>query len=149
MYILSYLVYWTTSYWIIWFALLFDLSEPNRQTSVSGLTSNDSENWRSDFYCTRIFTVTYFLGNIGLLSVNISGVDTITASRMDLYCCWSSNFPRLFYNLFIFPDIYVHILHCYFRLFNSNSDHMLFQSFGPKQTFNNDTLILKWLNLNN
>ena len=54
------------------------------------------------FSCTRIFTVTDWLGDIGLMAVNNSWLETIYASRMDFYCCWSSYFSSDLYNFLMF-----------------------------------------------
>ena len=65
-------------------ALCFDLAAHNMHTEVLCLTSNASKNWRSYFLALEFFTVAYWLGEIGLLSVPPSGVDKIYSSRMAL-----------------------------------------------------------------
>ena len=67
--ILSYLV-----------ALRLDLAAQNLQTSVLGLTSNVSKNWHSGFIALGFYTVTDWLGDIGLLSENLSGLEAIADS---------------------------------------------------------------------
>ena len=42
------------------------------------------------------------MGDIGLLSVNPSGVETISASIIYLNCFWLSHLPACLYNLFVF-----------------------------------------------
>ena len=42
------------------------------------------------------------MGDIVLLSVNPSVVETIAASRMYFNCCWSSHLPACLYNLLMF-----------------------------------------------
>ena len=83
-------------------AFWFDLEAKNLQTSVLGLTSNDSKNQLSGFIALLFFTVTYWLDGIGLLPVKTSGVETITASITDLYCCWLSHFQAVLCNILIF-----------------------------------------------
>ena len=66
------------------------------------LTSNNSVNRRSGFLALGFLEVTKGPCDIGLLSVNISGVENISASIIDLYCYWSSYLPGDLYNLLIF-----------------------------------------------
>ena len=61
-----------------------------------------SKNWWSDFLALGFFTVTDLLGYIGMLSLNPSIVETIVASIMAFYCCWSSHFPEDLYIFLIF-----------------------------------------------
>ena len=68
------------------------------------------------FYCTRIFTVTYGPGDIGMFTVNTSGVETMVDSIIALYFCWKLHLSADFYNLVMFSDIYVHIFHCYLKI---------------------------------
>ena len=42
------------------------------------------------------------MGDVGMLSVNSSGVETISASRIYLNCCWSPNLPANLYNILMF-----------------------------------------------
>ena len=65
-------------------ALRFDLAAHDLRTSVFGLMSNISENWRSNFLALCYFTRIYGPYEIGLLSVNTYGVDTVVASIIAL-----------------------------------------------------------------
>ena len=65
--------------------LRFYLASPNLWTAVLCLTSNASKNRKSNFLALGFFTVTDWLGSIGLLLVNPSGVETIAASKITLY----------------------------------------------------------------
>ena len=67
-------------------AFHFDLTAHILRTEVFGLTSNASEKRRS-FIELGFYAIVYWLGDIGLLSVNILGVETIDTSVMALYCC--------------------------------------------------------------
>ena len=57
---------------------------------------------------TEWFTFTWVLsgsdwsGDIGILSVNYSGVETIEASKIVLYCCLSSHLPADLFNFLMF-----------------------------------------------
>ena len=51
-------------------ALSFDLAAQNLLTAVLGLIFNVSKNGRSDFLALGFFSVTDWLGDIGLLSIN-------------------------------------------------------------------------------
>ena len=66
-------------------AFRFYLSVQNLRTAVFGFTSNVYENWRSDFLALGCLTGTEKPDYIGLLSVNISVVDTMAAWRIALY----------------------------------------------------------------
>ena len=68
-------------------ALRFDLAAPIRRKAVLFLTSKTSVNIRSDFLALGFLTVTVSTCDIGLFSVNISGVDKIASSITALYCC--------------------------------------------------------------
>ena len=68
-------------------AFRFYLEAPTWQMEFLFLTSNNLVNRWSNFLELRFFTVTEGPGDIGLLSVNILGVETIYASRIALYCC--------------------------------------------------------------
>ena len=100
--------------------LVLGVEAQTLRTAVLVLTSNVYKNWKSGFIALGFFTVTYWIGGIGLLSVNPSGVDTIDASIMAFYCWLSYHFQADLYNFLIFPR---HIL------VDSNGDHMLFQPF--------------------
>ena len=47
-------------------------------------------------------TVTEGPGEIGMFSVNLSGVVTISTSLITLYCCQFSHFQEYLYDLLIF-----------------------------------------------
>ena len=65
--------------------LRFDLAAPTRHTEVFFLIFDTLVNIGGYFVVMGLFTVTEGQGGIGLFSVNISAVDTIDASIMDLY----------------------------------------------------------------
>ena len=67
--------------------LRFDLSAPTWRVAVFFLTSKNLVNRQRYFLALGFLTVTESLGDIGMLSVNTSGVDTIDALIIDLYCC--------------------------------------------------------------
>ena len=56
----------------------------------------------SDFLAPGFLTGVGFMGDTGLLSVNLSGVETIAASIIYLNYCWLSHLPVCLYNLLIF-----------------------------------------------
>ena len=56
----------------------------------------------SDFLALGFLSVGGFMGDLGLLSVNPSGVETIAASRVSLNGCWSSYLPACWYNFLMF-----------------------------------------------
>ena len=90
-------------------------------TAVFCFVSNTSEIWRSYFLAIGLFTGTYMIIYIGMLSVISSGVYNISASIITLYCCLSSHFPEYLYNFLIF---YRHI--CSYReLLLNNWSNML------------------------
>ena len=68
-------------------ALRFDLDAPNLRTAVLCLTYNASVNLRSGFLALGFLVDTDGLGVIRLLLVHPSGVDTISTSIIDFYCC--------------------------------------------------------------
>ena len=82
--------------------LRFDLAAPTRHTAVFFLTFNTLVNIGSYFIVMGLFTVTEVQGDIGLFSVNISAVDTIDASRIDLYWFLSSHLPADLYIFLVF-----------------------------------------------
>ena len=67
-------------------------SDPTRQISVLFLTSNMLVNKRSGFL-ELVFYVVWFKVKPGLPSVIYFGVESIAASRISLYCFWSSHLP--------------------------------------------------------
>ena len=70
------------------------LSEPNLWTEVFCLTPNTSENWRSNFLEIDLFTGTDFFSDIGIFALSLSGVETIPASIIALYCHWLPHLPE-------------------------------------------------------
>ena len=83
--------------------LCFALAGPNLQTAVLCLTSHVSENWRSYFLALGLLLDTYGFGVPGILLVHTTGVETIDASIIALYCCRFSRLPAVLYNFLIFP----------------------------------------------
>ena len=65
----------------------FYLAEQNRWKAVFGLTSNVSVNWQINLLVLGCFTGKDGTYDIGLLSENPSGVDTMADSRIALYFC--------------------------------------------------------------
>ena len=65
-------------------ALRFDLAAPTCRKYF--FTSKTSVNRRSDFLALHFLTIMGGPGNTGLLSVNISGAETIGASKIALNC---------------------------------------------------------------
>ena len=56
----------------------------------------------SDFLALCFLTVVGEMGDLELLSVNHSAVETIEASIISLNCCWSSHLPSCLYNFLMF-----------------------------------------------
>ena len=81
----------------LWFSSIYI-----RSKEVFGLMSNVSVNWRSDFLTKYCFAGTDCPDDIGLFSLNSSGVDTMLASIIDLYFCLSSHFSDNLYNFLMF-----------------------------------------------
>ena len=67
-----------------WLALRFSRSN---STESSFFTSKMLVNRQSDFWARGFLTGVNVVGDIGLLSVNASGVETIESSRISLNCC--------------------------------------------------------------
>ena len=59
-------------------------------------------NRHSDFQALGFLTGVDVMGDIGLLLVNISGVETIEASRIYLNCFWMSHLPACLCNFLMF-----------------------------------------------
>ena len=59
-------------------------------------------NIQSDFRALGVLTGDDVMGDIGLLLVNPSGVETISASRISLNCCWLSHLPFCLYKFLMF-----------------------------------------------
>ena len=72
-------------------------------------------NIHSDFLAPGFLTGDDVMGDIGMLSVNPSGVETISASRISLNCCWLLHLPACLYDFWFFQDISVHIYHLFLK----------------------------------
>ena len=68
-------------------ALRFDLEAPIRQTAVLFLTSKTSVNIWSDFLALGFLSFMEGPGDIRLLKVDISEVETNSTSLIALQCC--------------------------------------------------------------
>ena len=68
-------------------ALRFDLESHNLRTAVFGLKSNFVENLRSSFLYLGCLIDIDGPDHIGVFSGKPSGVDTMEASIIYLYCC--------------------------------------------------------------
>ena len=55
----------------------------------------------SDFIALIFLNGVGVMGDLGLLLVNPSGVETIATSIISLNCCWSSQFPACWYNFLV------------------------------------------------
>ena len=92
----------------------FDTAEPTQRLAVLFLTSNTSWNKQSGFIALEFLTVTEGLGDIVLLPVHISIVETIADSRIAFYCYWSSHLPADLNNYLKFSRnlcLYIALLH--------------------------------------
>ena len=56
----------------------------------------------SDYLAHGFLTGVGVIVDLGLLSVNPSGVETIAVSIISLNCCWSSHSPTYLYNFVMF-----------------------------------------------
>ena len=65
-------------------ALLLDLAAPTWRTLVLFLTSKTSVTRLSGFLALHFFTIMRGSGDIGMLSINLSGVETIYVSILAL-----------------------------------------------------------------
>ena len=83
-------------------AVHFDSVAHNIRTEVLILMSNASEKWWSDFIALGFLKITDWLGDIVLLSVNPSLLETIADLIMSLYYFWSTHFPEDLYNFLMF-----------------------------------------------
>ena len=83
-------------------AFRFYLAAPIRRTVVLFFTSKTSVNRRSDFLALRFLTIMGVPGVIGLLSVNLSVLETIQDSILALKCSLSLHFPEDLYNVLMF-----------------------------------------------
>ena len=68
-------------------ALRMDFSATKKRFAVLGLTSNMFLNKHSDFLALGILTGVDVIYTLGLLSVNPSGVDSISDYRISLRFC--------------------------------------------------------------
>ena len=131
-------------------ALCFYLSAPNLHKSVLCLISNALKNRQIDFLALNYFTVTYFLGDIWLLLVNPSGMETIAASVIALYCCWSLHLPAVLYKLLMLS---IHICSFITLLLNDWSNPMVTFCCLISSDCNNPLtmahFLIKWFNLRN
>ena len=69
------------------FALQFGLKCLNRLIAVLFFTYNMLVKRHSSFLALDSFNAICVMVNLGLLSVNPSGVETISASRISMNCC--------------------------------------------------------------
>ena len=83
----------------------FDSAAHNRQKSVFDLTYNGSENWRSNLLVIGCFTGSYGTYDIGMLSLNTSGVVTMADSIIFLVLLMIIIFANQFVYLLCFQDI--------------------------------------------
>ena len=67
--------------------LPLDFSATKRRLAVVGLTSNMFVNKQSDFLALGFLTGFYVICTLGLLSVTLSGVDSIAASIISSRFC--------------------------------------------------------------
>ena len=74
-------------------ALLMNFAATKQRLAVVGLTDNMFVNKQSDFLALGFFTGADGIGTLVLLSMNPSGVDSRSASRISLRFCWSSHLP--------------------------------------------------------
>ena len=84
---LFWILYHNTLYALI--VLRFDSAASTRRTAVFFLKTKTSVNRWSDFLALVFLKVTEGPGDIVLLSVNISGVKTIAATKTYIYWFWS------------------------------------------------------------
>ena len=113
--IIKRLLYLLIDFWIL-FSLLFqwlwyssgfiafslDLSAPTCWSAVFFFIPNMLVKTHSDFLALRFLTGVYVMGYMELLSVNPSGVETISASIISLNICWSSHLTAFLYNFLVF-----------------------------------------------
>ena len=87
-------------------ALRLDFSATKQRLAVLGWTSNMFVNKHSDFLALGFLTGNDVIFTLGLLSMNNSGVDSISAYRISLRFCWSSHLPACWY---IFLILFIHM----------------------------------------
>ena len=83
-------------------ALRFDLAALTRRIAILFFISNMLMKRHSDFSALGLLSVGGVMGDLGLLLVNPSRVETIANSRISLNCCWPSQPPACLYNLLMF-----------------------------------------------
>ena len=83
-------------------ALRFDLAAPTLQVVVLFFTSNMLVKSHSSFLALGLLTGVYVMGDMVLLLVHPSGVETIADSRISLNWCWLSHLPACLYNFLMF-----------------------------------------------
>ena len=103
-------------------SLCFDLSAPTRRTAVLFLKSKTSVNIWSDFLALIFLKIIRGPDDIGLLSVNLSGVDTSDTSRINLNWSWS---PYLTADVYSFLMFFRHICYHIAQFFNDGSIPMV------------------------
>ena len=74
-------------------ALRLDFAATKRCLAVSGVTASMLVNKNSDLLALRFLTGGDFIIKLGLLSVTLSGVDSIVSSIISLRFCRSSHLP--------------------------------------------------------
>ena len=95
------------------FSLRFDLSVHNLRTAVFCLSCNFVANWQGGFIALVCLIDTDVPDDIGFFLEKPLDVDTLEASIVALYCCWSSHFTADCYNFSYFLDICVNTKNCY------------------------------------
>ena len=83
-------------------SLCFDLSAPTRRTAVLFLKSKTSVNIWSDFLALIFLKIIGGPDDIGLLSENLSVVDTSDTSRINLNWSWSPYLTADVYSFLMF-----------------------------------------------
>ena len=76
----------------------FDLAAPNRWVAVFFFKSIILVKRHSDFLALSLLNGVGAMGDLGLLLVNLSGVETIAASRTSLNFCLLSHLPAYLYH---------------------------------------------------
>ena len=80
----------------------FDSEAPTRRTAVLFLTSKILVNRWKDFLAMNFLTIMGGTGDIELLFVNLSGLETIDYSIIALNCRWSTHFPADVHSFLMF-----------------------------------------------
>ena len=129
--------------------LMLWFSSTYRQTSVFFLTSKISVNRQSGFLALHFLTIIGGPGDIGLLYINLSELETIDAWRIDLNYSISSYLPA---DVYIFLKFSRHLCSYIAQLLKYWSIPIVTICFFVNMTattFKNDTLLFKWFDLNN